>query len=384
LKLFVEFRFGNKTTRSFKVILSEYWSQFQVSLFPFLTCVIEEPLTAKLEQVVRIWDVVEIERYARSPLSQHMGRSEHDRRKIARALVAKAVYDLPTTESLIELLRTHRSLRRLCGYESIREVPSSATFSRAFREFAAAGLGDLVHNHLVVEYVGEQVVMHISRDSTEVVARERVTKKDKQVQEKKKRGRPKKGEVRPAPEPKRLDVQLGQSAVEALEALPKICNWGAKNDTGGHMHLWKGWKAHLDWADDAIPVNVVTTSASVHDSQVAIPMARQSAKRIKILYELMDGAYDAPQIRTAIEDLGHKAIIDANARRGGIPEEKIFDPATKRRYQERTTAERGNSRLKDEFGLRHLRVRGHAKAHLHIMLGVIALFADQILRPLKT
>ena len=103
-----------------------------------------------------------------------------------------------------------------------------------------------------------------------------------------------------------------------------------------------------------------------------------------ILYELMDSAYDAPQIRTAIDNLGHVAIIDPNPRRGGVPEEKIFDPATANRYKERTTAERGNSRLKDEFGLRNLRVRGHAKAHLHIMFGVIALFADQIARPIKT
>ena len=97
-------------------------------------------------------------------------------------------------------------------------------------------------------------------------------------------------------------------------------------------------------------------------------MARISAKRVNILYELMDSAYDAPQIRTAIESLGHVAIID---------------PATSSRYKERTTAERGNSRLKDEFGLRNLRLRGHAKAHLHIMFGGLALFVDQIVRPIR-
>jgi hypothetical protein len=53
------------------------------------------------------------------------------------------------------------------------------------------------------------------------------------------------------------------------------------------------------------------------------------------------------------EELGHVAIIDPNPRRGGVPEEKLFDPAMKERYKQRTTAERGNSRLKDECGLRH-------------------------------
>jgi hypothetical protein len=57
-------------------------------------------------------------------------------------------------------------------------------------------------------------------------------------------------------------------------------------------------------------------------------------------------------------------------------------PASAVRFRERTTGEWGNSRLKDEFGCRNLRVRGHAKPYLHVMLGVLALFADQLLKPL--
>jgi len=34
-------------------------------------------------------------------------------------------------------------------------------------------------------------------------------------------------------------------------------------------------------------------------------------------------------------------------------------------YYERSTVERVNGRLKDEFGERHLRVRGHAKVMCH-------------------
>lgn len=363
------------------LILAEYWSRFQESLFPYLVKVIEEPLTSKLKQLVLIWDVVEIERHVLNPFGGWSGRPSYDRRSLARAFIAKCVYDLPTTEALIDLLLSHRALRRLCGFESIGAVPSASTFSRAFAEFAAAGLGDRVHKALVAEHVSHQPVMHISRDSTEIIARERPAKVEKKTKEKKQRGRPKKDEVRPQAEPKRLDIQMKQSAEDALRELPKICAWGTKMDTGGHKHTWKGYKAHVDWADGNIPINVVTTSASVHDSQVAIPMARMTAKRVTGLYELMDSAYDAPQIRQAVQQLGHVAIIDPNPRRSGVPEEKLFDPAMTNRYKERTTAERGNSRLKDEFGLRHLRVRGHPKAHLHIMLGVLALFADQLLKP---
>ena len=93
----------------------------------------------------------------------------------------------------------------------------------------------------------------------------------------------------------------------------------------------------------------------------------------------MDAAYDAQPIQQTSLHLGHRPIIDANKRRG---EALPFDPATALRFHERTTAERGNSRLKDDFGGRHLRVRGHAKAHLHVMFGILALFADQLLKGL--
>jgi len=86
---------------------------------------------------------------------------------------------------------------------------------------------------LVAQHVSDQIVMHLNRDATEVVARERVAKKEKPTKIPKKRGRPKKGEERPAPELKRLDKQLGQSPAHALAELPKVCDWGTKQDTGG-------------------------------------------------------------------------------------------------------------------------------------------------------
>jgi len=42
------------------------------------------------------------------------------------------VLGLPQTNMLIERLCVDKSLRRLCGWEHVSEVPSEATFSRAF------------------------------------------------------------------------------------------------------------------------------------------------------------------------------------------------------------------------------------------------------------
>ena len=172
-----------------------------------------------------------------------------------------------------------------------------------------------------------------------------------------------------------------------MAELPRVCDVGCKRDSKGHKHCWVGWKAHIDWADGALPLHVVTTSASLHDSQVAIPMARRTAQRITSLYDLMDSAYDAGAIhqvsRELGRELGHVPLIEPNRRSKQGKDVALFDPGAARRFCERTTAERGNSRLKDGFGARHLRVRGYEKAHLHIMFGVLALFADQLLKPMS-
>jgi hypothetical protein len=127
-----------------------------------------------------------------------------------------------------------------------------------------------------------------------------------------------------------------------------------------------------------IPISCVLSSASLNDSQVAIPLATMSASRVVNLYDLMDAAYDAKEIRDYSVRLGHVPIIDANPRRNDTRPE--MEPARQRRYDERTTAERGNARLKDEFGGRTVRVRGALNVMAHLMFGILALTADQMTR----
>jgi hypothetical protein len=55
-------------------------------------------------------------------------------------------------------------------------------------------------------------------------------------------------------------------------------------------------------------------------------------------------------------------------------------PHEAQRYKIRTTAERSNARLKEDFGADNIMVKGHSKVSLHLMLGVVVLFADQLIR----
>jgi hypothetical protein len=81
-----------------------------------------------------------------------------------------------------------------------------------------------------------------------------------------------------------------------LSDLPQHCAVGTKRNAKGHQESWTGYKLHLDVADGGIPISCVLTAASLHDSQVAIPLASMTAARITNLYDLMDSAYDTPEI----------------------------------------------------------------------------------------
>ena len=348
----------------------------QRSLFPYLREEVGE-LTEKERRFVLVLEVVEIEKHVRK--AYWLGRKPEDRKPLARAFVAKAFYNIPTTGALLERLRTDKSFRRLCGWECKYQVPSESTFSRTFDEFAQSGFGDRVHEALVKELVGDDVVWHVSRDSTAIEAREKPAKKEVKTAEPKrvcKRGRPRKGEERPVHEKKRMEKQREWSLEECLGDLPSACDVGTKKNSKGYKSSWIGYKFNVDVGDGGIPLSAITASASLHDSQVAIPLAKMTASRVESFYDLMDSAYDAELIRLTSLEMGHVPIIDRNARGGkGMP----MEPDRARRYNNRTAAERFNSELKDNHGGSTVRVKGAKKVHAHLMFGLLVIFAEAVL-----
>ena len=304
------------------------------------------------------------------------GAPPHSRLRMAHAFIAKSVYQLPSTAALLEALRSRPLLRRLCGWESTSEVPSEATFSRAFASFAASGLPQQLHAHLVKTHAGPKLVGHISRDATAIEVAERPSARPVMPPVAPcQMGRPKKGQTAQPPTPKRLALQLTRTLEANLAELPCRCDIGFKRNAQGLHNSWRGYKLHLDCIDGDIPIGAILSSASVHDSQAAIPLAQMSAQRVTALYELMDGAYDAPQIRQYSRQLGRVPIIAPN-RRGGPPRE--LAPAQRERFKERSTAERVAGLLKQRYGARWVRVRGAAKVMCHLCFGLLALTATAL------
>ena len=361
-----------------KYKISWLMNRVQKSLFPHVNECFETPLTKQEERLVSILEIVQLEKYVFNGATRHwLGRKPFDRQSLARAFVAKALYRIPTTSDLIRVLQATMNLRRICGFSAMGDIPSESTFSRAFAEFAVGELGTQAHDSLVQEYLADELLGHISRDSTAIAGREKPAKKAKELKTPRKRGRPAKGEKREPAPLKRLERQVTLSAEEAILELPTSCDRGTKKNAQGYKTSWNGYKLHLDVNDVGLPISALVTSASVHDSQVAIPLIKQTSGKVNYLYDLMDAAYDAKRINETSRQFGHVPIIDKNARgKEVVP----MAPHEAQRYKERSSVERANGRLKEDFGANNVMVKGHCKVTQHLMFGVIVLFADQLMR----
>jgi hypothetical protein len=148
----------------------------------------------------------------------------------------------------------------------------------------------------------------------------------------KRRGRLKQGEQR-VPEPTRLERQTPRTLEEKLAELPTACDVGSKNNSKGFKENWIGDQFHIDTADGDIPVSAVLTSASLHESQVALPLMHLSSQRVTYLYGLADTAYCCMIIRDEARRLHHVPLIGHNPRRG---EKSESAPHEAERYKDFT------------------------------------------------
>lgn len=376
-----------------KQTISSYLDKLQQSLFPFLDDHLEAPISKKLQKLIIILDMIEIQKF----VPDHRwfrGRPPKSRTAVARAFVAKAVYNIPDTKALIDRLKSDKNLRKICGFETIYSIPAESSFSRAFQAFADSQLPQKAHEALIISVYGDEIVGHVSKDSTAIEAREKPVRKVKNDEEEEDETpkTPKKRAPKGCAKKTRLERQAsGEMTLdEMIKELPAYCNIGRKNSSSGHMYAWIGYKLHLSTDDNGITLAAMISSASMNDTQAAIPLAILTAKRVTSLYDLMDSGYYADAIFEHSKSLGHVPIIDfaakGEAQKIEKEQEKLarktlkWKPAEAVRYHVRTSVERANARLKDEFGALTVRVKGAVKVFAHLMYGVIAQTADQLIK----
>ncbi len=124
------------------------------------------PVTGRYKKHLLALEMLPVERVLPCVPNCMPGRPLKHRATLLRAFLAKMVIYISTTTALVERVLSDPTLRCLRGWEGLRDVPSEATFSRAFREFAEADLPPRLHAALLEEGYANQSVGHFSRDAT--------------------------------------------------------------------------------------------------------------------------------------------------------------------------------------------------------------------------
>ena len=360
---------------------SSHWLTIQPSLFNFLEDEVGE-LDEEQKLFVRVAESLELRQIAVRYGWCGNGRKPSSRLAIFKLLLMKHVWNWPETKDALGEVRRSPALRRLCGWEARADIPSKSTVSRAFADFALDKMAD----DLLARFAGKifkgRIVLHRSIDSTEIDARERPATKDEKAHAAKSAAI--KAQIDANTEDfNALAAQKDRDLDTNISLLPMLCDWGCKRNSKGKTQFWRGYKLHIAVVDGDIPIAACLTSASVHDSKAAIPLMQKADAAALSLYDLEDAAYDAREIREFSEANGHVAIIDSNPRRGEPKPEGRGErfvhivPVEKVRFRNRTGVERVNGHLHDAHGGRNVRVRGHAKVFLHLVLGLLVIAVEQ-------
>ena len=379
--------------------LSKMWLKvlnLESSLFPALQEELRlKELSSKEQRLIKVLDFAEIEKHITVVTKTNPPK---DREQIARAFIAKSVYNFQTARDLIDRLHTDRTLRVLCGWRHSTDIPSEATFSRAFKELSDMKIAEKTHEKFVKEYLSEKLFFYNATDATKIPLREKSVKQEKVEKVKHKRGRPKKGETREPIKPKILEQQLEMLTVEEMLALvSRECGVGIKQSSKGNREVWIGGSLHISAVDGDIPITAFYSGANVHDSSVALPLIQETSKRVNYMYDLQDAGYDADIIREFSKKHNHVPIIDINPKNSKElkakielieHEQKMFKYLNQhlnsdvQHYNQRSMIERVNKYLKDDFGCNKIYYQGADKVASVLAFGILSVCIHQSLKML--
>ena len=166
---------------------------------------------------------------------------------------------------------------------------SESKFSRVFKELSDLKIAQKTHEQFVQAYLKEKTFFYNSTDATKIPLRQKAVKLKKEEPKPKKRGRPKKGDVR---EPKKQSILQQQKELqtvkEKLALVSRDCSAGIKQNSKGNREVWIGGKLHISVVDGDIPITAFYSGANVYDSSVALPLMQETSKRVSYLYNLQD------------------------------------------------------------------------------------------------
>jgi hypothetical protein len=134
----------------------------------------EEYLTDEYRTFLQMLRVIES---ALPPIMRRyagVGRKPYQYLPLIRSNFAMRYFKIGQVKTLIQRLKGEPNLRLLCGFD---KVPGKATFSRYFSEFAKTDFLHETLDRMVKKAHADTIVLHVSRDSTAIEAREKAVAK---------------------------------------------------------------------------------------------------------------------------------------------------------------------------------------------------------------
>ena len=162
------------------------------------------------------------------------------------------------------------------------------------------------------------------------------------------------------------------------------------------LRILCGWRYHTHIPSEPKFSRVFDEfSKSVHDSSLALPMINETSAKVNYLYDLSDAAYDSNIIRTYSINKGHRPIIDISPKNSKALKVQIALAKSEKeilrsfnlsndsddlRYNQRSSVERVNAYLKDNFGCDKIYYLGATKVASVLAFGVLSLCIHQSLK----
>jgi hypothetical protein len=280
--------------------LSKIWlkvKNLENSLFPELQASLGV-FSSKEEKLVKILDFAEIEQFI---YDTHKTNIAKDRVQMARAFIAKSVYNIQTTRDLIDRLHIDRTLRVLCGWRYSNDIPSEAKFSRVFKEFSEMNLAAKTHDKFISEYLSDIIFHYNASDATKIPLREKAVKQEKpEPKVKYKPGRPKKGENREPIKPKILQQQKEMKTTkEMLSLVSTECGVGIKQNSKGNREVWitkeSSLKRPLFATFDKKGVKKLNENIEPFEGFIKESFLKKNLKASRILKDIISKGYKGSQ-----------------------------------------------------------------------------------------
>ncbi len=251
---------------------------------------------------------------------------------LLKALILKELLQVPSRRKLALLLSKYPYLRERCGLSA---APPHVHFSTLIGHLGREGFESLFYQFVrQLKELGVVQGRITAVDSTLVPAYSR-----------------------PKPEHKPSDPDAG---------------WGVR--TKGDWVF--GYKIHLACdTETELPLAFIVTSGSVADGKI-LPLLvnRLTGEGFKPRFLVADAGYDSMENRRLLASHGIVAVIARNPRRHSEPFQPP-SPEWQAIYRQRVAAERVNSRLKEELGLKLIKVRGQWRVEVHVALALITMLA---------